>query len=176
MHFLSLAQLAGYVALVLGVVAFLQREDRRLKQMIAGECLAYVIHFWLLGSLPAALGAFVSGSRTLLSLKTRSRWVAGLVILVCIFLGLVFSRGAAGWLPLISACLGTIAVFELKGVPMRLLLLGCTFLWLANNIICGSIGGVVLESLLALANIFTLGRLFMRPSAKAVPGQPLAQL
>ncbi len=49
MHALSPAQLVGYLALVLGVSGFLQRDDRRLKLLVTAECFAYVGHFALLG-------------------------------------------------------------------------------------------------------------------------------
>jgi hypothetical protein len=42
---------------------------------------------------------------------------------------------------------------------MRAVLLVCTLLWLANNILSGSIGGTLLESVIALANISTIIRL-----------------
>ena len=53
MNPLSPAQLIGYVALVLGVSAFLQRDDRRMKLLIAVECFVYVAYFLLLGRPPA---------------------------------------------------------------------------------------------------------------------------
>ena len=46
----SLAQCTGYIAFVLGVGCFLQKEDRRFKLFMAGECLAYIVHFASLGN------------------------------------------------------------------------------------------------------------------------------
>ena len=40
------AQLVGYVALVLGILAFLQRCDTRLKVLVAAESIAYTVHFF----------------------------------------------------------------------------------------------------------------------------------
>ena len=53
----SLTQCMGYVAFVLGVAAFMQKDDRRLKLLVAAECLAYTVHFWMLRNIPASLSA-----------------------------------------------------------------------------------------------------------------------
>lgn len=167
MQFFSPAQCIGYVAFVLGVTAFLQKDDRRLKLLIASECLAYTVHFRMLGNLPASLSAFVSSGRCLLALKTRSIVLAVLIIALNLALGVAYVTTNAGWLPVISSCLGTVAVFALEGLAMRLVLMVCTLLWLANNIITGSVGGTLLETTIALANLATMIRLGITPSKTA---------
>jgi len=157
--YFSPAQLLGYLALVLGVSAFLQKSDKRLKVLMACEGFTYVAHFILLSNYPASCSAFVSSVRMLVSLKSRARgWIAVFVGLN-LALGLVFARGPAGWLPVAASCLATVGVFAMRGFAMRLVLLVCTLLWLVNNLLSGSIGGTVLEALIALANLWTLGRL-----------------
>jgi hypothetical protein len=155
----SPGQCIGYIAFILGVTAFLQKNDRRLKRFNAVQGLAYAAHFLLLGSFPASASSLISALRSFLALRTRSLWVAALVIGVNVAAGVVLVRGAAGWLTVIASCLATLAVFMLQGVPMRLVLLVCTFLWLANNILCGSIGGTMLESTIAVINVSTMIRL-----------------
>jgi len=43
---------------------------------------------------------------------------------------------------------------------MRALLLGATLCWLTNNILSGSIGGTMLESIIAAVNTTTMLRLW----------------
>jgi len=155
----SPAQLAGYVALVLGVSAFLQRDDRRLKALIALECFVYVGHFTLLGRPPAASSAAVSGVRNLLSVWFRSGWLAAASVAANVAVALWLDTHGAGWIPVVGSCVGAVAVFTLQGVPMRLLLLSSTSLWLLNNILARSIGGVVLETLIAAASLTTIVRM-----------------
>lgn len=155
----SPAQLAGYVAFLLGVSSFLQTNDRRLKGFMTVQCLAYVAHFALLGNPTAVVGSAISTVRTFLSLKTRSARVAAIAIAASIGFGLVLARQPADWLPLLASCLGTIALFLLDGIPMRLLMLCGTALWIANNLIAGSIGGTALEVVIALVNASTIVRL-----------------
>ncbi|MDR3723551.1 MAG: YgjV family protein [Terracidiphilus sp.] len=155
----SPAQCAGYVAFAVGVTAFLQKSDRRLKFFNGAECLVYAAHFTLLGNLSAAMSALISGTRSLTALKTRAPLLAVLFIVLNLALGLVFAKTAAGWLPIAASCLATVAIFFMQGIRMRLLLLVSTFLWLANNIVSGSIGGTALECVIATANIVTMVRM-----------------
>jgi hypothetical protein len=155
----SPAQCVGYVAFVLGVGSFLQRDDRRFKLFMAGECLAYVVHFALLGNPTAVASSSMSLLRSLLALRTRSKWVALAVVAINLALGLSLATRPSDWFPLAASCLGTLAVFLLQGIPMRLVMLCGTVLWIANNVIAGSIGGTALESVIAVVNLMTIRRM-----------------
>ncbi len=159
MHALSPPQLVGYLALVLGVAGFLQRDDRRLKLLVAAECFAYVAHFALLGVPSASSSALVSGVRTALSIRFRSGWLAAATVAVNVALALAVSTRGVGWVPVVGSSLGAIAVFTMRGIPMRLVLLTSTACWLANNALAGSVGGTVLESLIAAASVSTIVRM-----------------
>ncbi|NCT85686.1 MAG: YgjV family protein [Comamonadaceae bacterium] len=162
---LSPAQLFGYAAFVLGVGCFLQTDDHRFKLFMTGECIAYVAHFALLGNPTAVASSLLSMLRSLLSLHTRSRWVAVGVVAANIGFGLAIATRPSDWLPLTASCLGTIALFTLQGIAMRLLMLCGTGLWIANNLIAGSIGGTALELVVAAVNLGTIWRLARRGRA-----------
>jgi hypothetical protein len=170
MHPLSPAQVVGYVALVLGVTGFLQRDDRRLKILVACECFVYVVHFTLLGRPPAASSALVSGVRTLVSVRFRSAWLAVATVAINVGLAVALSAHGAGWIPVVASSFGAIAVFTMQGVPMRLVLLSSTSLWLANNILSRSVGGTVLESIIAAASLSTIIRMTVAPGPAAERG------
>ncbi len=155
----SPAQCVGYAAFVLGVGSFLQTDDRRFKLFMAGECLAYIVHFALLGNPTAVASSTMSFLRSVLALRTRSIWVAVAVVACNLALGCVLVRQPADWLPLAASCIGTLALFLLQGIPMRLAMLVGTCLWIANNVIAGSIGGTALEVVVALVNVTTIIRL-----------------
>ena len=168
MHFGSPAQCVGYVAFVLGVWAFSQKDDRRLKFLNASECLAYSVHFALLGNPSASASSLVSAIRSFLALKIRSPFLAALIIAVNVALGFKFATGVAGWLPVVASCSATVAVFLLRGIPMRMLLLMSTMLWLANNILSGSIGGTLLECIIGTVNTITMTRMLIARSKAAL--------
>jgi len=157
------AQCVGYIAFVLGVACAMQKDDRRFKLFMAGECLAYIVHFALLGNPTAVASSTMSLLRSVLALYTRSRWVAGGVVAMNVVLGLTFATRMTDWLPLGASCIGTLALFLLRGVPMRLVMLCGTCLWIANNIIAGSIGGTALEIVIALVNATTIWRMARVP-------------
>jgi hypothetical protein len=107
---LSPAQIVGYVALALGVTAFLQKSDQRLKFFNATQGLVYSLHFVLLGSLPASASSLISSLRSFLALRYRS-WLLGAVMVAAnVALGAVFVKHASGWLPVIGSCIATIAI------------------------------------------------------------------
>jgi hypothetical protein len=165
-HPFSAAQCVGYVAFVIGVSAFLQKSDRKLKALNATQSLVYSVHFILLGNFPASACSLLSGFRSFASLKTRSPLLAAAIIALNVAFGLVFAKNGVGWLPVLGACLGTIGFFLMRGVRMRLVLLAGTFLWLANNILSGSIGGTALEATIATVNIVTMTRIFLSRGEK----------
>lgn len=162
----SPAQCVGYVAFALGVGSFLQTDDRRFKLFMAGECGAYVLHFALLDNPTAVASASMSLLRSLLALRTRAWWVAALVVAANLALGLALARQPSDWLPLGASCLGTLALFLLQGIPMRLLMLCGTGLWIANNIIAGSVGGTALELVVAAVNASTIWRMARQRPAR----------
>ena len=166
MGLFSPAQVVGYLALALGITAFLQKSDQRLKFFNASQGLVYALHFVLLGNLPACASSLLSSVRSFLALRYRSWWLGAAVIAANVALGAVVSKSAAGWLPVIASCIATIAIFTMRGVRLRCMLLASTLLWLANNIISGSIGGTILEVTNAAVNVWTMTRM-VRSSQKS---------
>ena len=174
MGLFSPAQLAGYIALALGITAFLQKSDDRLKFFNATQGLVYALHFVLLGNLPASASSLLSSLRSFLSLRYRSLWLGAAVICANVALGAVFARNGAGWLPVIGSSIATIAIFTMRGVAFRCVLLASTLLWLANNIISGSIGGTVLELANATINISTMIRMVRSSPGAGAPCPEIA--
>ncbi len=166
---LSPAQLTGYAAFVLGVVSFLQTDDRRLKAMIGMQAFSYAVHFYLLGSLPAMAASLVTCVRAIVSLRTRSPVVAAVILATNLGLGVVTAEVGVGFWLVAAATAGTVAFFWFDGIALRVVLLGSTACWLANNLIVGSIGGTLLELFIGASNASTCYRLW-RARGRARPG------
>lgn len=164
-HVLAPAQWLGYLAFVFGVGCFLQRDDRRFKAFMAAECLCYMLHFALLGEATAVASSGLSLARSLVAMRTHSPWAAAGFIAAGLALGGALAGSALAWLPIASSCIGTAALFLLRGLRMRVLMLIGTLVWVANNVLVGSIGGTLLELVVAATNGFTIWRL-----ARARPG------
>lgn len=157
---LNLAQFFGMISFTLGVLCFYQRDDKRLKMMMLLLQLNNVLHFGLLGAWTASLSALIAVGRTGLALRTRSRRLAYLFIVLSVVLGLLVGDRWTDIFPILGTCMGTYALFCLSGIAMRLaFLLGACF-WLTNNIIVGSLGGTLLEATLIAVNLNTIRRLY----------------
>ena len=168
----SAAQIAGYVAFVLGVVCMLQKDDRPFKIFMAAECLVYALHFFLLGNPTAVASSLVSLTRSVLSLYTRSIYIVLAIVAINISLGIVLVNKPTDALPLIASCIGTIALFLFEGIQMRVMVLVGTSLWLINNILVGSYGGTALETVILLVNSWTIWRMrHGRPALAQSPDQ-----
>jgi hypothetical protein len=100
-----------------------------------------------------------------LALRYRAYALAAVIMAVNLAAGVVFVKTPAGWLPVVGSCVATIGIFTMSGVPLRCVLLASTLMWLSNNIISGSIGGTLLEMVIATANISTMVRI-VRSSAR----------
>ncbi len=162
----SFTQILGYVAFVLGVLAFLQKNDISFKVVAAVECAIYAVHFHLLGNDTAAILLLVSVLRNGFSIYTRSRWVAGFFVLVGVVSGAWLAQHWYSALPIFAQFLTTIALFFMVGVAMRISCGIASFCWLINNIFSGSIGGIVLELFIQTANTITIFRM-LREKKKA---------
>jgi len=164
MGLFSPAQLVGYVALALGITAFLQKSDDRLKFFNATQGLVYAVHFVLLGNLPASASSLISSFRSFLALRYRSWLLGAAIVIVNLGMGVAFAKNKAGWLPVIGSSIETVAILTMRGVSFRAVLLTSTLLWLANNIISRSIGGTLLELANATINISTMIRMVRSPA------------
>lgn len=165
--------MTGYASFILGVVAFSRKSDRQLKLFNSIQALAYGLHFLLLGNLPASGSALVSSVRSYLAIRSRSRVLATIIVAINVAVGIAFVHSKVGWLPVIGACSSTLAIFFLGGVPLRLVLLFATFCWLVNNFVSHSIGGTLLELVIATVSITTIIRL-LRAQRTAVPAAEAA--
>jgi hypothetical protein len=175
MRLFSPAQIVGYIAFFLGVTAFLQKNDRRLKFFNASESLLYALHFVLLGNLPASSSSLISSMRSFLAMKYRSLFLAAALVAANLTAGVVFAKSPAGWLPVVGACIATVAIFTLAGISLRCVLLFSTLLWLVNNIISGSIGGTLLEVVIATVNTRTIASMAWASRAAGPARARLAQ-
>ena len=157
--FFSTAQMFGHATLILSMVTFSRKRDSHFKLWLTAQNVAYAIHFFLMGNLAAMAGTMLSATRNLLSLRTRSMTAA--VILLAANLLLAFWLVKAAWnvIPLTATAIATIAMFRLDGLRFRYAILCCTLLWLINNILTGSIGGTVMESMIAIVSSVTIYRL-----------------
>lgn len=153
------AQTLGFFSFFLGIYAFYQKEDRKLKIIMVIFNLNHLIHFILLGSLVSALSTLLSVIRTTTAIYISSARVAAAFILIGLSSAVYLADSIWELWSMLGMSIGTYAVFVLKGIQMRIAFLLGAICWLINNILVGSIGGVLLEATLISVNIITIIRL-----------------
>jgi hypothetical protein len=154
-----MAQMLGFVSYGLGMLAFYQKDDRRLKIVMFIFNVNHMVHYLLLGSSVSALASSISALRTGTSLFTSSKYVAATFMLVTVSLSYyVVEEWWQIW-SVLGVIIGTFTLFMLKGIAMRIGFLIGSFCWLTNNILVGSIGGTMLEATVSAMNLFTIYRL-----------------
>ena len=156
----NFAQAVGMLSFVLGILCFYQHDDRRLKILMVLMNLNHAFHFYLLNATTAMLSALLSLFRTGLSLKTSSKPVAWMFIVVTFVWGVSISDSWLDMFPILGSCVGTYAVFCLTGIAMRIGFLIGACCWLTNNILVGSIGTTLLEMTLILVNLNTIRKIW----------------
>lgn len=153
---LTLPQLVGWGAFFLGVASFVQTTDLRFKQFMAMECAVYVLHFALLGQWTACASASISFGRSVAAVRYPGSVTGVIFMMASLLCGAWFYTSWVSWLPITASVLGTFALFFLKRVRMRLVMLAGTLCWLVHNAWVGSIGGTLLEAVLCMVNAVTL--------------------
>jgi len=151
-----LAQGVGIAALLVGSSAFTQRNDQRLRYRLTLFCTVMGVHFLLMGTVAAAVSAWFSGGRTLISSRTRSPWIMTAFLLLVWGIGLANVEAPVDWLPMIGTSVGTWALFREQGIRLRLLLFSGTLCWLTHNLLIGSIGGSLIEASFLCINSHTI--------------------
>ncbi|SMS01073.1 Inner membrane protein YgjV [Vibrio mangrovi] len=154
-----LAQALGLVSFALGLSTFYQKNDRRLKVLMLIFNLNHCIHYILLGSTVSALSTLLSAARTTTAIFVSSARVAAVFILISLASGLWMANHWWDLWSVMGTVIGTYAVFCLSGIKMRIGFLLGGMCWLINNIIVGSIGGMMLETSLLSMNLLTIYRI-----------------
>ncbi|MBD1389038.1 YgjV family protein [Neiella sp. HB171785] len=161
---LSLAQCVGLLSFALGIITFCQVDTRRFKVMMLVFNLNHLTHFLLMGAPVAAFGSLISVLRTGASIYFSSFYVASFFLAINLAIG---SWLATSWFDLFAiagSMIGTYAIFMLTGTRMRLAFLAGSICWLINNFIIGSIGGVMLETVVICVNLMNIYRMKRTPT------------
>lgn len=158
-----LAQGIGLAAMLVGVSAFLQQDDKRFRLRLCLYQAAIAFHFALMGASTAALSAGLSCGRTIASGRTRSPWVMLFFLVLVWVLGIPRITETVQWLPIIGTTIGTWGLFRAHGIALRLCMLVGGLCWTSHNILIGSIGGSLIETTFLFVNCHTMYRMWRHP-------------
>lgn len=156
-----MGQVCGLVALGFCLAGFANRNDDRLMVLLISANVAFALMFAFFQSWTAAALTVLVILRITLARKYQGSWRIMLAMLaVNLLVAAVTWQTLTDIFPLTAAVLGTVGMFMLRGIPLRIVL-GCAALaWLLNNLVIGSIGGTLAEGLVMVTNIITIVRLY----------------
>lgn len=155
-----LGQAVGFLALVLCIVAFASKDDNRLLVILIFGNIAFTLQYALFAAWTA------TGIMTLNVLRVvMARRLPRNRIAMVLFLAATVAVAAATWrsandlFPLAAGVTGTVAMFMLRGIPMRVALIITALCWIATTALIGSYGALAAEVLILATNLVTVGRL-----------------
>jgi len=164
-HPLSYIQIIGYIGMAVGIFAFAQKSDLRLKLSMVVMTSILVLHFILLGRYVAAISAASAGMRAGLSLvpfvMRHRHYFAAFFVIITSIMGFYTYVQWFDALPFITAIMGTFSLFYLRGIWLRVSLLIGGALWFVHNILALSYGPAIMEVIMFSVNTMTIYRLHL---------------
>ena len=148
-----LAQALGIIAFAVSLTGYLSPCDRRMKIMMTIGTALLSLQFVLFGGWLVAVSLLMNTARTWLSIYRKGmRWFVP-VALVQLGIGILLAQHLHDALPIAGSIVGSFGLLCLSGPRLRAAMLVTTMLWFFNNLVWGSIGGVMLDALNATAHL-----------------------
>ncbi|MBS9405368.1 YgjV family protein [Halomonas sp. TRM85114] len=162
-------QFFGLVSLALCVWAFSCKQDDRLLMLLLSANVAFALQFMFFASWTAAALSLLVIARIALARRYPGSKVAMASVLAASGVAAVLTWQSWADLPAIVAMvLGTVGMFLLRGIAMRVSLGLAALAWTLSHILAGSVGGTLAEALVILTNTITIYRLYR--AKKRYPG------
>ncbi|RJS93628.1 YgjV family protein [Salinisphaera sp. Q1T1-3] len=150
----------GLIALALCVAGFANKRDDRLFVLLLFANVAFALQFALFRSWAAAAIAALIVLRVHLVRRYKQHWsvmlaMAGATLVAAL---ITWSAPRDAW-ALAAGLIGTYGMFMHDGPTMRWMLAAAAFCWVISNLLIGSLGGTLAESLILITNLVTIARL-----------------
>ncbi|WP_100638392.1 YgjV family protein [Marinobacter salexigens] len=153
-------QIVSLIALGFCIAGFASKRDDRLMGLLISANVAFALQFALFGSWTAAVLSMLVIGRIMLAQRYVGNWKVMLAVLAVNFVAaLITWSSPVDFFALAAAVFGTVGMFMLRGIPLRLILAAGATAWMLNNIAIGSVGGTLAEAMVLVTNFITIYRL-----------------
>lgn len=153
-------QFFGLVALVLCVVSFATRRDERLMLLLISANVAFALQFFFFQSWTAAtLTALVIVRIELARRFPHNIGMMAGMLATSAMAALLTWQSWADLPAVVAMALGTVGMFMLRGIPMRVLLSLAALAWMTSHALIGAVGGLLAEALVLITNAITICRI-----------------
>lgn len=157
----NIAQLIGLLASAIIIFAFGHKQDKYFLSIAGIGCFIFTVHFFML---EAYAGAAVNAINGLCAYGSiffhRSKFMMAFFFLLYGICGVFTIKVWVDALPIVSGFIGVYTVFQLKGLSLRLIMLGTSLMWMIYNIIFMSYGGIITELFVMSSNCLTIFRIW----------------
>lgn len=154
-------QFFGLASLVLCVLAFSNKQDDRLLLLLISANVAFVLQFLFFESWTAAALSLLVIVRIALARRFPRSLKAMTMVLAASGVASVLTWQSWADLPaMVAMVLGTVGMFLLRGIPMRIFLGLAALAWTVSHVLAGSVGGTLAEVLVFSTNAITIYRLY----------------
>ena len=153
-------QFFGLVALALCVLSFAHKRDERLMLLLISANVAFALQFFFFQSWTAA----VLTALVIVRIELARRYphnigmMAGMLAISAVA-ALLTWQSWADLPPVVAMVLGTVGMFMLRGIPMRVFLGLAALAWMASHALIGAVGGLLAEALVLITNMITIYRI-----------------
>ncbi|WP_136068639.1 YgjV family protein [Modicisalibacter radicis] len=155
-----LGQGVSLAALALCIVAFASKRDDRLFVLLLFANVAFAAQFALFQSWVAAgISALIVLRIALVRRYPGAPAIMTLMLLATLAIAALTWSGPRDIPALTAGLVGTYGMFMLRGIAMRAMLAVAAFCWIVSNLLAGSIGGTLAETLIFVTNVVTIMRL-----------------
>ncbi|MGM0768390.1 MAG: YgjV family protein [Pseudomonadota bacterium] len=156
-----LGQFSGLIALGFCIAGFANKNDDRLMVLLISANVAFALMFAFFESWTAAALTVLVIVRIALARKYQGSWrIMAVMLAINLLVAAVTWREPTDIFPLTAAVLGTVGMFMLRGIPLRVVLGLAALAWLLNNLVIGSVGGTLAEGMVLVTNVITIVRLY----------------
>lgn len=163
------AQIVGGLAFLVGVLAFLQKDDIKFRYYLVAFCVVIGIHFAMMGAIAGAVGVLINGLRTYVTIHRRTPVIMYTFMILLFAMTLPYMEHPIELLAILGSTVGTWALFKTQGIKMRALVLFNSVCWFTHNLWIGSIGGSLIEGTFIITNILTIYRLYKDTQKEVSP-------
>lgn len=153
-------QVVSLIALGFCIAGFASKRDDRLMVLLISANVAFAAQFALFQSWTAAVLSLLVIVRIMLARRYLGNvWIMAGMLAVNLVAAVLTWRSPVDFFAITASILGTVGMFMLRGIPLRLMLAGAGVAWMLNNILIGSVGGTLAEAMVVVTNFVTIVRL-----------------
>lgn len=154
-----LGQSLGFIAMFILFYGFALKDDKQVVRVLIVSNLFWLAHFLMIDNLGAFLATAIAMLRLYLSLKYR--WSTNAMIFVtiaCLTSGIIAYEEPVSILPIVWTIAASYGFFFLEKVPLRMLLLLVSSMWLVYHLETGSVSWVINEVIVTITLLITIYR------------------